>query len=210
MIVSEEGFREDGRRPRELRRVEVMRRMVGKKGVMDVRQGNTQVSVMCSGGKEIGKLDIEVEFYAVSRQEPVNEKRILEYEDVLLDIFSDILLPEASVGIKVTVREDGGSLLSTMVNCITLCLSYFGMPLMDMCYSATIGGHCIDLTSTEESQKIPVITVAYLMNRKSIAYLSLNGRIVCEELQSSILEGVDACHSAEEHFKDFFSFSPAQ
>ncbi|AFM98975.1 ribonuclease [Encephalitozoon hellem ATCC 50504] len=207
MLVSEEGFREDGRRPNELRRVEVAKKMVEGKGIVDMRQGNTQVSVMCSGPKEIGKMSIEVEFYAVSRQEPVNEKRMLEYEDVLLDIFSDVLLPEALVDIKVIVREDGGSLLSTMINCITICLSYFGMPLTDMCYSATVGGGCVDLTSTEESQRIPVVTVAYLMNRKSIAYLSLNGRIVCDKLHSCILEAVGACYSVREHFKDFFSLS---
>ncbi|ADM12208.1 ribonuclease [Encephalitozoon intestinalis ATCC 50506] len=205
MLVSEQGFREDGRKPKELRRVEARRRMVGDEGIVEIRQGNTQVSAACRGSREVGKISIGVEFYVVSRQEPINERRALEYEGLLLDIFSSVLLPEGSADIKVIVREDGGSLLSAMINCITLCLSYFGIPLRDMCYSATVSEGCIDLTSTEESLKTPVVTVAYLMNKKNIAYLSLNGRIVQERLQSSILEGVDACHAISKCFKDFFS-----
>ncbi|KMV65446.1 ribonuclease [Encephalitozoon cuniculi EcunIII-L] len=205
MLVSEEGFREDGRRPNELRRIEATKRRIGEKGRVDMRQGNTQVSVICSGPREIGKLSVGVEFYAVSRQEPVSEKRASEYEGLLLDIFGDVLLPEASVDIQVIVREDGGSLLSTMINCTTLCLSYFGMPLVDMCYSSAVAEGCVDLASTEESQRVPVVTVAYLMNRKSILYLSLSGRVACSRLQASVLDAIGTCNAIGECLGNFFS-----
>lgn len=205
MVVSEEGFREDGRRPGELRRIEVSRKMVGEDGRVDLRQGTTQVTVVCRAARDASKPTISVEFYSASRQEPVNEKRAVEYEGLLSDIFGDILPPETSMDISVVVREDGGSLLSAMINCTSLCLAYFGVSMVDMCYSTTVTEGCIDLSSTEESQKASVITIACLMSGKSVFYLSLSGRMPCSKFQDSVSEGMDACYALGEQFKGFFS-----
>lgn len=207
MLLSEEGFREDGRLPEELRRVEIVRRRVGDGGGMSLRQGNTQVSAVCRGTEEQGRLGVKVCFYGVARQEPVNEKRVLEYEDLLCDVFGSIVLPENAVDVDVVVREDGGSLLSAMINCVSLCLAQYGVPMTDMCCSATVAEDCVDLSNGEDGHKFSVMVLGYLVNRRTIAYLSVNGRMAQHTVATNLTRGVGCCEVLYEQFRAFLASS---
>ncbi|KAH9410817.1 hypothetical protein HK407_10g15830 [Ordospora pajunii] len=204
MLVSEEGFRDDGRKQREFRRIEVVKSVFEDSGRMELRQGNTQVSVECGNAKEGKKLNVVVEFLCVSRQEAVTEKKVQEYENILVDIFSRIVLLDSGLGLRVVVREEGGSLLSAMVNCITLFLSYFGFPIIDLCYSCTIAEGCIDLSSIEEGHQHLVLTIACLINSEEVVYLALHGTASCKEFKMNTKEAIDACGLLNVHFRSVF------
>lgn len=202
-MISGDGFREDGRRRGELRRMEISGGVTKSGGHVELRQGNTQVVTTCSGPREPGRLNIRVRFYSAARQEPVSERKEQEYENLLFDIFDNIVLSESMMDVEVVVKEDGGSVLSVMINCVCLCLSYFGVPMVDTCCSVTLAGGCVDPSSAEDGQRVPVVTIAYLMNRRSIAYASSSGRISRNMLQAYVSDGIDSCGSVYKHFRDF-------
>ncbi|KHN69044.1 ribonuclease [Ordospora colligata] len=204
MLVSEGGFREDGRKQKEFRRIEVTKSVFGDSGRVDLRQGNTQVSVECGNSKEGKKLNIVVEFLCVSRQETVTEKKVQEYESILVDIFNRVVLVDSGLGLRVVVREEGGSLLSAMVNCITLFLSYFGFSMIDLCYSCTASEDCIDLSSTEDGIQHLVLTIVYLINSEEVVYLALHGATSFSKFKTHIKDAIDACSFLNVHFKSVF------
>jgi exosome complex component RRP41 len=209
VLVSEEGFREDGRKPKELRRMEISSCYIEGTTRIDYRQGNTQVVAVSSGPREAGKLNINAVFYSVARQEPINEKRVGEYEAHLHEIFGNIVLSNSSVDIDIVVKEDGGSVLSAMINCITLCLCHLGVPMADMCVSTTLAGECVDLSGAEEGGRTPVVVLAYLMNSRKIAFFQSSGRITRDRLKECFDGCLGPCELIYDEMRNFL-YSVAQ
>lgn len=196
-------FREDGRRSRELRHIVINKGIIDSYGYIDLHQGNTVVTAVCNGPRDKGKLCVKVSFSSVSRHEQVNDKQIAEYESTLVEIFTSLILHDEQIDIELVVKQDDGSLVSVMINCISLCLAYSGVSMLDMCCAVTLNDGCADLSSCEEGSRGPVLTLGYLFNRQKVAYLNMTGKCLNQTFVRMSMEAIEYCNTIYHEMKSF-------
>ncbi|EQB60299.1 exosome complex exonuclease rrp41 [Vairimorpha apis BRL 01] len=191
-------FREDGRKKDEIKQIIIK----NLNSYTYLKQGNTHVRVKSDGPKEGNKLNISMVFSKSSRQEQINEKRIFELETEIYNIFNNIILTDNNIDIEIEVIQEDGSLISTIVNCVTLNLCYIGVPLIDFPCSITYS-RFQDLTLCEEQGRNFFINVVWLMNREKIVYFKSLGRVTQEVLQKINEEGFLGCKKIYQQLKSF-------
>lgn len=196
-------FREDGRTNEQFRRLEIEHGKINNNGYIMYRQGNSCVRVICNGPREGSKIQFHVKFAKTARQEPIAEKRIYDYEDVLQKIFSEIILAESQLDIDVDVIQEDGSLVSAMVNCIYMCLCYASVPLLDSICSVTLSEKLIDLSGSEEGSREAVLVLVYMINKKQYLYVRSVGRISKDKLEKVFARGSEACEELFTHMKKY-------
>ncbi|KAF9762491.1 Exosome complex component RRP41 [Nosema granulosis] len=185
-------FREDGRTEEQIRRIEIEHGKLNNNGYIMYRQGNSCVRAVCNGPREGNRILFHVRFSKTARQEPISEKRLYDYEDVLQKIFSEIILAENQLDIDIDVIQEDGSLVSAMVNCIYMCLCYSSVPLLDSICSVTLSENFVDLSSSEEGGRNAAVVLVYLINKKQFLYVRSAGRISKDRLEKLLERGTVA------------------
>lgn len=192
----------DGRLPREMRRMIMSHGIVENRGFVVLRQGNTQVRVSTAPARDRSQLDVCISFSDVSRNEPMNERRVYEMRARILEIFGPLACPDTQVEVCVDVKQDDGSLFSVIVNSITLCFCYCGVSLKDMCLSVTLGDG-VDLCSEEEKGFQLCLVVS--SSRQKILFLESSGKCQKKAMESAILRGVECCKSIHGTMREYLN-----
>lgn len=199
-------LRPDGRFADEIRRIRISHGVVDNGGFIALSHGLTQVHASLSRLKDRGQLNINVHFQDIARNDPVNDRQLYELKTRLTDIFLQVVSTDSQVSVDLTVKQDDGGVLSALVNAMTLCLCYHGVPMVDMCVSVHLG-ECLDLCSKETGKGLQA-TVVYLVNAEKIVYFRSLGRCQRRVLESVLSSGVDCCRVVDRHFSEYLRGIP--
>ncbi|TBU07065.1 ribonuclease [Hamiltosporidium magnivora] len=213
-IISEEGFRYDGRKPNELREVAIKSGYLNKCGYIDLQQGGTKVRSILYGPKEKGQykenIKFKISFYDVARQESgKHEKKIDECETLLSELFKPIISISESnyLEINILIKQDDGSLISTLINSVTILLCYCGVQIKDMCISITScffkGISLLDLSNNEENIRIPSLVLGYFPHRKTIGLFQSTGKTDTDSIKKLYFENLKAIDTLFSVFSNF-------
>lgn len=210
-VISEDGYRIDGRKALETRTMAARQSIIDNKLLFELDHGATKVAASIDGPRERHRqrhvVSVDISFLDAAQQEHQgNSEKVRELERNVTDVFKEVLLlPESSyVDIAVVVKQDDGSVFSTVVNCISLGLCYSGIPMKDVVVGATVGfasnTFFVDTCGAEESYKCPRMTMALMMHRRKIAYLHMAGKIEYEGFNDMFRHGYDASCSMFSEF----------
>lgn len=199
--IDNKTLRPDGRFPNELRKINISCGIIDNIGFICLEQGNTQVSASLSQSKDKNPFNINLSFSQNARTDPINERKLYEMKYRLTNIFAPIISADYQVDIDLVVKQDDGSLFSVLVNSITLCLCYSGIPLIDMCISISLN-ESFDLSDLETKKRYQM-TVVYLVKSQQLAFLEVNGRCQKNMFETALQNGIDCCKTINLQFTEF-------
>ncbi|CAG9325987.1 unnamed protein product [Blepharisma stoltei] len=217
------GFRQDGRRPGELRQIKIKLGVVDNSSGSALFQiGHTSVLAFIHGPKqtkhekESGHIHcyFNTAYFSSSgerRKFSKGDKKSNEFEANVRTMFESVVLmennPHSDIDIHVLVLADDGSVECAAINAITLSLIHAGVPLKDFLVSCSSGFYSgmplIDLTYSESTsfQVISEYRVAVLGKSLQIAYLNyddIGGHKltpeVVREITAMAIEGCKQVH----------------
>ncbi|KAG0419557.1 putative exosome complex component RRP41 [Dictyocoela roeselum] len=186
-ILDKHGFRSDGRKPTEMRRLYLSFKTLNNNPVLEYTQGLTKLRTTIIGpksGNKRDKINPLLKFNSFSKQDTATFDYLAdEYESIIVRVFNNVLLLESPffVEAQVDIIEDNGSALSAIINSISITMAYAGIPMKDIVLSLTNGFYdakvFCDITANEESNRIPAFTVAYLPMKQMFVGVRLKGHI---------------------------------
>eukprot|EP00996_Jenningsia_fusiforme_P002234 NODE_3070_length_1056_cov_7.413108_g2818_i0.p1 GENE.NODE_3070_length_1056_cov_7.413108_g2818_i0~~NODE_3070_length_1056_cov_7.413108_g2818_i0.p1 ORF type:complete len:280 (+),score=65.32 NODE_3070_length_1056_cov_7.413108_g2818_i0:97-840(+) len=215
--VSMEGLRVDGRRPNEIRDVEIELGLLDRaEGSCFFALGNTKVLAAVYGPHETAwkrsqdGAAIVVTLNAASfssgerRKGKTMERKEVEMCNTLRRTLesnvSTHLFPNSQIEIYLQVLQEDGGTLAVCLNAASLALMDAGIPMDDFLTACTSG--CIDGTSMtdlnqlEENAGGPQMPVAILHTSQKVALLQMDSRIAVDTFEEVFKAGVAGCDKA--------------
>lgn len=218
-LMTDEGFRIDGRKPHELRAVTC------RLGVFDQADGsayfevgNTRVLAAVYGPHEVrsGSKNKQHHERAVincqysqavfststRKQRPRGDYRSLEITNCVKEVVETAVLtttyPHSQIDIFLEVLQADGGVLSACINAASLALIHAGITLKDVVVAASAGiiaeKPIVDVNYTEEGvSSSPVFTIAMLAKTKEILALESTGRLNMDSLVEIQNTATEAC-----------------
>ncbi|VDN02269.1 unnamed protein product, partial [Thelazia callipaeda] len=210
-IISELGYRQDGRLPHEIRNINFKMNVYSQAdGSSYFEQGNTKVLCAVYGPHEPKQRSRIMEdrciincqysmatFSTTERKErPRGDRRSREFARLMEKAFESAILteyyPRSQIDIFFELLQADGSHLAACVNAGTLALADAGVPMRGLvaaasCACSSDGVPCVDVCSREETSLIPRITIATISGQKEIVLTELQNRLHKNHL-SSLLE----------------------
>lgn len=214
-LLSDQGFRIDGRKTNELRRIRF------KKGVFRqadgsayLEQGNTKVLAAVYGPHEIrgskskalhDRLLINCQYSMATfstqdrKRRPRGDRKSQEMTSHLKQTFDAVVLtelyPKTQLDIYVEVLQSDGGNYCASVNAATLALMDAGLPMKDYVIacagSFTRETPIVDINNMEESSAGAEVIMAILPRCEQIVFLEMNSRLHEDHL-SSVMDHVMA------------------
>ncbi|KAI8790746.1 exosome complex component RRP41 [Biomphalaria glabrata] len=216
-LLSDQGFRTDGRKPNELRRIRF------KKGVFKqadgsayLEQGNTKVLAAVYGPHEIrgskgkalhDKLLINCQYSMATfstqdrKRRPRGDRKSQEMTMHLKQTFNAVVLtelfPKVQLDIYVEVLQSDGGNYCASVNAATLALIDAGIPMKD--YVIACSGSfvkdtpIVDINHLEESTAGAEIIVAVLPRFDQIVFIEMNSRLHEDHLSRVMDQVMNGC-----------------
>uniref|UniRef100_A0A0K0CYX3 RNase_PH domain-containing protein n=1 Tax=Angiostrongylus cantonensis TaxID=6313 RepID=A0A0K0CYX3_ANGCA len=184
-IVSEHGFRLDGRRPHQIRNITAtLGTLPDADGSAFFEQGNTKVLCAVYGPFE-GKKSRQLEdrcaincFFRSFRYWP------------LTNLVCDIRL------------KGDGSHLAACVNAASIAMADAGIPMKGIVAAATCsiveGQPVVDVNQREESDLLPRITLATLRGEDEVVLVELQNRVHVDHLPALMASAKDTCKGVHE------------
>ncbi|CAL2040832.1 unnamed protein product [Caenorhabditis brenneri] len=212
-IISEHGFRLDGRRPAQIRNVNTRLGLNrNAEGSSYLEHGNTKVLCAVYGPYE-GKASKRLEdrcaivcqystttFSGLERKNrPRGDRKSTEMSRLLEKAFESVILtesfPRSQIDIFCEVIQGDGSNLAACVNATSLALADAGIPMKGIASAATCGivegNPIVDLTSREETDLLPRVTLATICGRDEVVLVELHNRLHIDHL-SVVMEAAKA------------------
>lgn len=220
-LLSETGFRIDGRKPSELRKINC------KLGVFEqadgsayLEMGQTNVLAAVFGPHEVSRIGGKIKgslhdkayincqysqatFSTIERKrKPRTDIRSLELTNNMREIFDNVILtnlfPNSQIDIFLEVLQSDGSNMSACINAATLALIHAGIPIKDFVVScsATLidDSTLVDVSHFEESaSNLPVLTLSMLPKSKQIVSMESTGRVPLDLIEKIIDSAVSGC-----------------
>uniref|UniRef100_A0A0B6ZLM2 Putative exosome complex component RRP41 n=1 Tax=Arion vulgaris TaxID=1028688 RepID=A0A0B6ZLM2_9EUPU len=216
-LLSDQGYRTDGRKPNELRRI------IFKKGIFKqadgsayLEQGNTKVLAAVYGPHEIrggkskalhNKVLINCQYSMATfstqdrKRRPRGDRKSLEMTTHLKQTFDAVILtelyPKTQIDIYVEVLQSDGGNYCASVNAATLALIDAGIPMKD--YVIACSGSYIkdtpvvDINNLEESSGGAEVIMAVLPRCEQIVFLEMNSRLHEDHLPSVMDQIMTGC-----------------
>lgn len=222
-IVSEEGYRKDGRLLLEYRPIEIH---LEEGDVTEVRyeQGQTVLFISIYGPKECKHhkdinhsdvfLDVHIKTLAF-QEHGFAEKKISHLERKMKELFESVImgkiLARSAIEVHVNILQGDGSEGSAIINGISFALIHAGIPTIGMVTAVTLGYHTphflVDVTQQEKRSDIALATVAMLSRRQELMYIDSNAGIPIDSYDTMLsLAGV-ACEQILADFTAHLSLS---
>uniref|UniRef100_F1LDB2 Putative exosome complex component RRP41 n=1 Tax=Ascaris suum TaxID=6253 RepID=F1LDB2_ASCSU len=200
-IISEHGFRLDGRKPHQIRNINYKLGVYTQAdGSAYLEQGNTKVLCAVYGPHEPRQRNRTQEdrctvncqysmatFSTNERKErPRGDRRSMEFARLMEKAFETAILvenyPHAQIDIFCELLQADGSHLAACVNAATLALADAGVPMRGLvaaasCACALDGTPCADVSAREESNVMPRITIANISGMDEIILTELQNRL---------------------------------
>ncbi|KAJ5079961.1 exosome complex component rrp41 [Anaeramoeba ignava] len=215
--VNPEGLRIDGRRRKELRKIEIeMGKLEQVDGSALFVEGFTRVMASVCGPKEVenrskaveDKAFISVEFlsatFSTRKRTKMSKKdrRVLEICSIIRKTFEPVLqlelFPESEISIFIQVLQADGGVESACINAVTLALIDAGIPMIDFVCSCTgtyLDSFCIlDTNFIEETAGGSILIAAILAKSKKVVSTQMKiSRLKMENFTELLELVVDGC-----------------
>ncbi|RWS00343.1 exosome complex component RRP41-like protein [Dinothrombium tinctorium] len=217
-LFSDEGFRCDGRRPHELRKMSCrLGTFEQADGSSYVEMGNTRVLATVYGPREtksnrsrllFDRAIINCEYSLATfstperRRKPRGDFRSIEITNNLKEVYESAILtelyPYSQIDIFLQVLQSDGSNYSACINAATLAIINAGIPIKDIVCACSAGiindTPMVDLSYIEESMgSNAMLTVALLPKEKQILSMESSGRIHLEAMDSLVDTAINGC-----------------
>ncbi|XP_071477146.1 exosome complex component RRP41-like [Diadema antillarum] len=216
-LLSDEGFRLDGRRPSELRKIRCRLGVFDKAdGSAYMEQGNTKVLATVYGPHEVlggrnkpqhDKVTINCQYSMATfstnerKKRPAGDRKSIEMSLHLQRTFEATietqLYPRSQIDIYVQILQADGGNYCASVNAATLAIIDAGIPMKDYvcaCSSSFVSDTPLaDVSYLEESQGGPVVTVAMLPKSEQIALFKMDSPLHVDHLEKVLDTASSGC-----------------
>lgn len=216
-LLSEQGFRADGRRSNELRKMQCRLGIFSQSdGSAYMEQGNTKVLAAVYGPHEVRGSRTKIlhdtalincqysmaTFSTTERKKrPRGDRKSHEITSHLRQTFEAAiqteLYPKSQIDIYVEVLQSDGSNFSACVNAVTLALVDAGIPLRDYvcaCTSTLVKSTAlVDASYLEESNGGQPLNVAFLPRSEQMVLVEMASRVHSDHLQKLLDAATQGC-----------------
>ncbi|XP_068091104.1 exosome complex component RRP41 [Hyperolius riggenbachi] len=216
-LLSDEGFRQDGRRPGELRKIQARMGIFAQAdGSAYVEQGNSKALAVVYGPHEIrgprsktlhdrAMVNCQYSMATFStgerKRRPHGDRKSSEMTLHLKQTFEAAILtqlyPRSQIDIYVQILQADGGNYSTCVNAATLAVIDAGIPMRDYVCACSAGfvedTPLVDLSYIEEASGGPQLALALLPKSDQIALLEMNSRLHEDHLEKVMDAASKAC-----------------
>ncbi|XP_075067308.1 exosome complex component RRP41 [Mixophyes fleayi] len=216
-LLSDQGYRVDGRKAGELRKIQARMGVFAQAdGSAYIEQGNTKALAVVYGPHEIrGSRSKTLHDRAVvncqysmatfstgeRKRRPHGDRRSSEMTLHLKQTFEAAILtqlyPRSQIDIYVQILQADGGNYSTCVNAATLAVIDAGIPMRDYVCAASAGfiedTPLADLSYVEEAAGGPQLELALLPKSDQIALLEMNSRLHEDHLERVMDAASKAC-----------------
>lgn len=207
------GFRLDGRRPEEIRKLNITTQIVEKaSGSCYIQAGGTQILAWIQGPKEgrsknaenVGSLKVEFTIsqsaYPYIKSELKKDLQMREFSSTLKEIFEEIILlkqyPKSDIEINAVVLQNDGSYKTLTITAITMALINAGVFIKDTAVGISLGLQSNDImgsnvVTSSLTQKLVDLTKDEENSKIPVVnacYLPNHKKIVYMEIQNSTLD----------------------
>lgn len=210
-----EGKRIDGRKPEEMRDVEMEIGVIEKAdGSAMVRFGNTIAVAAVYGPRTLHPKYLQeaetgiircrynmAPFSVVDRKSPGPDRRSIELSKVIrLALEPAIFMeefPRAVIDVYVEIIQADGSTRVTGINAASLALASAGVPMKDLVAACSVGKIedtlILDLCGIEDNNSEADVAFAYMPVLDEVTLLQMDGRLDTEELETLIKMAKESC-----------------
>ncbi|XP_034038959.1 exosome complex component RRP41 [Thalassophryne amazonica] len=226
-ILSDEGFRLDGRKATELRKVQARMGVFAQgDGSAYLEQGNTKALAVVYGPHEMrgsrsrtlhDRAVINCQYSmatfstAERKRRPHGDRKSTEMSLHLKQTFEAAVMtqlyPRSQIDIYVKILQSDGGNYSVCVNVATLAVIDAGIPMRDYVCACTVGfvdeTPLADLSYAEESSgSVSCLSLALLPRSGQIALLQMDARLHQDYLDSLIKAAMTACKDVSKVLDD--------
>ncbi|VDD92412.1 unnamed protein product [Enterobius vermicularis] len=200
-IISEHGFRRDGRKPDQIRNINYKLGVYSQAdGSAYLEVGSTKVLCAVYGPHECrhhGRMNedkclISCQYSMATfstndrKDRPRGDRKAIEFARLMENAFESAILtenyPRSQIDIFCELLQADGSHLAACVNAATLALVDAGIPMRGLVVAAStacdVGGvPCVDVNSREETRVAPRLTIATISGKNEIVLTELQNRL---------------------------------
>lgn len=218
-IISEHGFRQDGREPCQIRNISVNFGVYPQAdGSAYFEQGNTKVLCAVYGPHEPrqrGRLledrcyincQLSVATFATAdrKEKRHGDRRIIEFARLIEKAFESVILVDfyrrSEIGLFCEILQDDGSVLAACVNAACMALLDSGICMRGLvasatCASTSFGQLVMDANLREESDAISRLTIAIMSSADKIVLTEFQNQLHYDLLVQLIESSKDAATS---------------
>lgn len=225
-LLSPEGLRLDGRRPKELRKLECELGALAKAdGSATLSMGNTIVTASVFGPHEVtgGRNEEDLERAIIKceasiapfsagerRQRGPGDRVALELASLVANAVEQTVMtelePRSQIDVYLQVLQTDGGMRAACINAAMLALADAGIPLRDMVAACTVGWAektaMLDLNHTEEARGGPQLTLALHRNLDKVVVLSSEQRVAVEEVEQMQELAAQGCKAVTGYMRE--------
>lgn len=223
-LISPEGLRVDGRRPDELRPIELKVGVLKQaNGSASIRQGKTYIIAAVYGPRELhprhltlnDRAYLRVEyrmatFSVPDRKRPAPSRREKEISMVIANALKPVLFleeyPKAVVDVFIQVIQADGGTRCAAINAASLALADAGIPMKSLVPAVAVGKAdgtlVVDLGDEEDKYGQGDVPMAIIPQTGEITLLQQDGFFTKEELIEAMQMGINSCNYLHELQKD--------
>lgn len=223
-LISPEGLRIDGRRPDELRPIELKVGVLKQaNGSASIRQGKTYIIAGVYGPRELhprhltlnDRAYLRVEyrmatFSVPDRKRPAPSRREKEISMVIANALKPALFleefPKAVVDVFVQVIQADGGTRCAAINAASLALADAGIPMRSLVPAVAVGKAdgklIVDLGDEEDKYGQGDVPMAIIPLTDEITLLQQDGSFTREELMEAMQMGINSCKYLHELQKE--------
>mmetsp|Transcript_11236 Transcript_11236/g.24209 ORF Transcript_11236/g.24209 Transcript_11236/m.24209 type:complete len:245 (-) Transcript_11236:302-1036(-) len=217
-FVSPEGLRIDGRRPKELRRLNAQLDVLqNADGSAIFEMGNTKVLAAVFGPREVAlrserqedRAIIKCEYAMAAfstgerRKRGKTDRRAMELGLVIRGTLEETvmleLLPRSQIDVYVQVLQADGGTRCAAINAALLALAAAGIPLRDMVASCAAGylegTPLLDMNFVEDSGGGPDLSVALHTGSDKLVLLQMDNRLPVETFEKVLNLAQEGCRA---------------
>jgi exosome complex component RRP41 len=223
-LISSEGLRVDGRRPDELRPIELKVGVLKQAdGSASIRQGKTYIVVGVYGPRELHPRHLTLNdkaylrvvyrmatFSVPDRKRPAPSRREKEISMVIANALSPSLFleefPRAVIDVFIQVIQADGGTRCASITAASLALADAGIPMRSLVPSVAVGKAdsvlVVDLGDEEDKYGEGDVPMAILPPTEEITLLQQDGFFTRDELLEAMQMGISSCKYVHELQKE--------
>ncbi|MCK5150230.1 MAG: exosome complex exonuclease Rrp41 [Candidatus Thorarchaeota archaeon] len=231
-LISPEGLRIDGRRPDEMRPIEMKVGVLKQAdGSASIRQGKTYIIAAVYGPRELHPRHLTqndraylrvvyrmATFSVPDRKRPAPSRREKEISMVIANSLRPVIFleefPKSVIDVFVTVIQADGGTRCAAINAASLALADAGIPMRSLVPSVAVGkadGHLlVDLGDEEDKYGQGDIPMATIPHSDEIVLLQQDGSFTREEIMEAAQMGITSCKYLHELQKDALKLAYAR
>ncbi|MFX0108379.1 MAG: exosome complex exonuclease Rrp41 [Candidatus Hodarchaeota archaeon] len=231
-LINAEGLRVDGRRPDELRPIQMeVGVLKTADGSASIRQGKTYILAAVYGPRELHPRHLTLNdraylrcvyrmatFSVPDRKRPAPSRREREISMVIANSLKPALFleefPRAVVDVFIQVIQADGGTRCAAINAASLALADAGIPMRSLIPSVAVGKAegtlIVDLGDEEDKYGQGDVPMAIIPGTDELTLLQQDGSFTREELLEAMEMGINACKYIHEIQKDALKRSYAK